>query len=844
MQLNAFMRAIFLSACLAGSSSAASLGGIKPQGADGKPLNLSFESGTLNDWTATGTAFAGQPIKGDLVSRRRTDMKSEHEGEFWIGGFETKGDPGTGTLTSVSFKVSQPWASFLVGGGPDESTRVELVTREEGKETVIYKVSGVERENLQRAVVDLQKFQGKEIFVRLVDQHTGHWGHLNFDDFVFHAAKPSFANAIDTSKKASLVALPPTDDVKFSGLSAAQAVKEVTLPAGFKVTLFAGEPDIQQPIAFCLDERGRLWVAEGYTYPRRKGAPPSPIAADGKPNKEQLADIFGSNDRILVFEDSNNDGTFDKRTVFLDKLNLISGLEVGFGGVWIGAAPYLMFVPVTDWDEPKPAGDPQVLLDGWDFLRDTHETLNTFQWGPDGWLYGCHGVFCPSNVGKPGTPKSQRQWVDAAVWRYHPTKRLFEVFSEGTSNPWGLDFDEHGQAFIEACVIPHLFHMIQGARYHRQGGAHYAANADEIQRFAAKKEGRSDKTLHPFIYDDIKTIADHRHYVGDKGPHAANNRSDAAGGGHAHAGLLVYQGDSFPAEYRGKLFMNNIHGQRINMDSVERKGSGFVGKHGADFLNFNDKWSQAIDLRTGPDGSVFVIDWYDKNQCHHNNVDGHDRGNGRIFKVSYGSPKQGLVDLRKESDAKLIELALTSKNSWHARTASRLLQERGQKGTLDSELLAMPAARLANAEAPSVHALRHAWLLHVAGKLHEQQSTKLLQHPTDIIRAWAIQLACEDKNPSDTLLKEFARMAREDKSPVVRLYLASALQRLPNAKRTEILEALLAHSEDATDHNLPLMYWYAAEPVAGQSVASAARLLAKTKIPLVREYITRRMTAK
>ena len=635
----------------------------------------------------------------------------------------------------------------------------------------------------------------------------------------------------------------PTDDVKFSGLSADQAAKEITLPPGFKATLFAGEPDVVQPIAFCIDDRGRLWVVEGMTYPKRQPE------GQGK-------------DRILVFEDTDNDGKFDKRTVFMEKLNLVSGIEVGFGGVWLGAAPYLSFVPVKDWDNPKPAGEAQILLDGWDFARDTHETLNTFTWGPDGWLYGCHGVFCPSNVGKPGTPKEQRQWVDAAVWRYHPTKHQFEVFSEGTSNPWGVDFDANGQCFIEACVIPHLFHMIQGGKYQRQGGAHYAANADEMKRFAASKEGKSDKTLNPHVYDDIKTIADHRHYLGDKGPHAANGQSDAAGGGHAHAGLLVYQGDSFPAEYRGKLFMNNIHGQRINMDIPERAGSGFVGKHGADFINFNDRWSQIINLLTGPDGSMFMIDWYDKNQCHHNDVNGHDRSNGRIFKISYGEKRAASVDLQKLSDEELVKL-LGSKNSWHARHAQRILQERFALGT-NLGTQAKTAAHLEELALVNVYKagsfgvdpkqgpfgplpqdekLRVIWAHHVTRGTTEATAQTLLHHEDALVRAWTIQFACEDKKPSDTLLKEFARMAREDKSPVVRLYLASALQRLPVAQRGEILEGLLAHAEDATDQNLPLMYWYAAEPVAGQGVATAAKLLAKTKIPQVREYITRRMTA-
>jgi putative membrane-bound dehydrogenase-like protein len=670
---------------------------------------------------------------------------------------------------------------------------------------------------------------------------------------------------------------------KPAALSGEDAVKAMTLPPGFKATLFAGEPDVKQPIAFAIDDRGRLWVAEGYTYPKRKGAPPKiGTNASSTPTKEQLADIFGSNDRILVFEDSDGDGKFDKRTMFLNNLNLVSGIEVGFGGVWIGAAPYLMFVPVKNWDNPAPAGDPQILLDGWDYARDTHETLNTFHWGPDGWLYGTHGVFCPSNVGKPGTPVAQRQWVDAAVWRYHPTKHQFEVFAEGTSNPWGFDFDENGQLIEEACVIPHLFHMVQGGRYHRQGGAHYAVGPDETARFAAKKEGKTDKTLHPFIYDDIKTIADHAHFRGGQWTDKDRLASDDLGGGHAHAGMLIYQGDSFPAEYRGKMFMNNIHGARINMDIPERAGSGFVGKHGADFLKFNDIWSQVVDLRTGPDGSIYMIDWYDKNQCHLNTIESHDRSNGRIYKVSYGENRQLAPtdpnkpptlpwpkNLAAEPEHGTHEYLLHP-NDFYRRQARRILQERAAAGTLktdvrqDMRFLAGLTAREALEKAAaktagSILSVSRIGLappatndsmrlsvilgLHVTGGLDQNDVNRLLTDKSEIIRAWIIQLACEDKKPSDAVLKEFARMAREDQSPVVRLYLASALQRLPLAQRGEILEGLLAHAEDAKDHNLPLMYWYAAEPLAGESVSSAAKLLAKTKIPQVREYITRRMTA-
>ena len=140
-------------------------------------------------------------------------------------------------------------------------------------------------------------------------------------------------------------------------------------------------------------------------------------------------------DRILIFEDTNGDGEFDTRKVFADKLNLVSGLEVGFGGVWVGAAPNFLFIPDRDGDD-RPDGPPQVLLDGWGY-QDTHETLNTFTWGPDGWLYGCHGVFTHSRVGKPGTPDAERVPINAGIWRYHPTRHVFEVFAARHQQPLG-----------------------------------------------------------------------------------------------------------------------------------------------------------------------------------------------------------------------------------------------------------------------------------------------------------------------------------------------------------------------------------------------------------------------
>ena len=640
-------------------------------------------------------------------------------------------------------------------------------------------------------------------------------------------------------------AAPPADVVPFAGLSAPEAVGAMSMPKGFQAHVFAAEPDVQQPIAFCLDHCGRVWVAEGYTYPTRRGDPPAEqrVAGDDPSHASpaQLQDIFGGLDRILVLEDTDGDHHFDKRTVFLEHLNLVSGLQVGFGGVWIGAAPYLLFVPIDDGENPKPAGDPRILLDGWDYKADTHEVLNTFTWGPDGWLYGCHGVFCPSFVARPGTPRDQRQRVDCAVWRYHPTRHQFEIFTEGTSNPWGIDFDENGQLFLEACVIPHFWHMIQGARCQRQGGQHFAITREEQARCQPFLPDKAPRYLNPFIYQDIQTHGDHVHWAGSRGPHAANARSDAVGGGHAHAGLMVYLGGSWPANYRNKVFIGNIHGQRLNMDVPERHGSGYVGHHGPDFLNFNDSWSQTLNQLYDQDGSVYIIDWYDKNQCHNPREDGHDRSNGRIYKVVYNNEPTSRVDLSKLSDDALVQ-ATDSLKEFTVRHARQVLQERATGGTLGKT--AGDALRKRLLQAPTTRArLRALWVLHAIGADDEPFLLGLLRHIDEFVRAWAIQLLFEPHQPGDAALSELARMAREDPSPLVRLYIASALQRAPVDKRRPVLEPLLAHAEDADDHNLPLMYWFALEPVVGGDTGTGLELLDSARIPLLREFITRRLAS-
>ena len=580
-----------------------------------------------------------------------------------------------------------------------------------------------------------------------------------------------------------------------NGLAPEEAARAMTVPPGFQVKLLACEPDVQQPIAMAFDDRGRLWVAEAYSYPTR-------------------VEDKDARDRILIFEDTDGDDQFDKRTVFQEQLNLVSGLEIGFGGVWVGAAPNLLFIPDRNGDD-TPDGPPEILLDGWGW-QDTHETLNAFTWGPDGWLYGCHGVFTHSNVGKPGTPDSERTKINAGIWRYHPQRHSFEVFSEGTSNPWGIDFNDHGHAFQTACVIPHLYHSIQGARYQRQAGQHF----------------------NPYTFDDIKTIANHRHWIGNQWNNPDRETSDEVGGGHAHAGAMIYLGGVWPQRYCGKLFMNNIHGARLNEDRLTPLGSGYVGDGEPDFCFANDSWSQFISLAYGPDGQVTVIDWYDRNQCHHHDSKTHDRGNGRIFKILYGNSVHVPVNLSVHSDTKLVELLLHN-NEWFVRHARRLLQERFVKGSLAQETPSLLQKALAAATSTRTR-LRALWGMHAVGISSDDVLLEILSDADPAVRGWAIQLAAEDRKLSPAFLSRCEELSVKDPSPVVRLALTSALQRISIDQRWKIVAGLLTHAEDVSDHNLPLMIWYAMEPLVPIDPARAIQLAISSRIPLVSRYITRR----
>jgi putative membrane-bound dehydrogenase-like protein len=567
------------------------------------------------------------------------------------------------------------------------------------------------------------------------------------------------------------------------------------LPEGFRARLVAAEPRMIKPIAMNVDDRGRVWVIETHTYPN--------WIKDGRPGT----------DRVLIFEDKHGKGEFDC-TVFLDNGANLSGIAVGFGGVWLCASPHLLFIPVRP-GEDKPAGPAQVVLDGWS-LQTKHNVFNGLIWGPDGWLWGLNGIQAGAKVGAPGTPDAERVALNCGVWRYHPTKKRFEVVAWGTTNPWGLDFDDYGEAFITNCVIKHLFHVVHGAHFKRMYG----------------------EDLNPHTYGLIESCADHIHWAGGNWTDSRGGvgAHDAAGGGHAHAGALVYLGDNWPSEFRNRVFMCNIHGNRVNQDILERKGSGYVARHAPDFLLARDPWFRGLALCCGPDGGVFVSDWCDTGECHN-----YDKTSprGRIYKVNYGEPKPTAVDLAKLGDEDLVRLQL-HRNDWWVRHARRLLQERAAAGKLAASV--QPQLRRMLTEQTDVpRKLRALWALHVVGGCDEKALLALLASKDEPMRAWAVRLLVEDRYLSDDAAARLAALAREESAASVRLALASALQRLPYGQRWPIAEGLVPRAEDATDPNLPLMLWYGIEAAVPADAPRAIELLRKVRIPLLRQSIARRI---
>lgn len=579
------------------------------------------------------------------------------------------------------------------------------------------------------------------------------------------------------------------DNRKGSGqpyLKAEETVAKMKVADGFEVKLFAAEPQLVNPIAMTVDEKGRIWVVECFEYPKR--------TAKGKMPR----------DRIKILEDTDGDGVCDKVTTFIEgkdfpvPFDLASGIEVGNGGVYLGAPPYLFFIENKN-DKP---GKIEILLKGFG-SQDTHETLNTFQWGPDGRLYGLHGVFTYSEV-TPGQGDGPTTRLNAAVWRFDTKTKKFEVFSEGTSNPWGMDWrNTDGQFILCCCVIPHLFHMVPGGNYKRQGGV----------------------PSNPYVYGEIKEICDHTFHKES---------------GWAHAGLISLDTPIMPEKYRNSVIFGSIHGCSLKQNVLSPNGSSFTAKRADDFLVSGDKNFRPINLRWGPNGEIYCIDWHDQNPCHQTNPDDWDYERGRVYRIQpKGLKTKKAEDLGKKSDKELVEL-FEADNPYVYRTATRLIGERADRfdkeliagrwavGGLEWERLRYLAVRtlaltLKVKDLPDLRKLSDKELKNFANgiefALAGEEMNKDLKPQSDImLQYFGLHLSAivrhigELGSVDPRVLKEILPpIAKHVRSSSVRRELGSAVARLEGDKSL-LLRALMSRKEDASDPNIPQLLWVAYEP--------------------------------
>jgi len=588
-----------------------------------------------------------------------------------------------------------------------------------------------------------------------------------------------------------------------------EALEMLRLPEGFSATLFAAEPEVRNPIAMTWDHRGRMWVAENFTY-----------AESSKRFDLNLRD------RVLIFEDSNGDGRADQRKVFTDRVQMLTSVELGRGGVWLMCPPQLLFVPDADGDD-VPDGEPVVILDGFTVAKDNyHNFANGLRWGPDGWLYGRCGHSCPANIGLPDAPEDQRVPMKGGIWRYHPERKVVEVVVHGTTNPWGHDWDEHGEGFFINVVHGHLWHLIPGAHFRESGGV----------------------SSNPHVFERLDMHADHWHFdTAKKWQDSRDGRASDFGGGHAHVGMMIYQADQWPEDYRGKLFTLNLHGRRANVERLERVGSGFVGHHESDRFFSDNTWFRGIDIRSGPDGSGYILDWSDTGECHSHG--GVHRTSGRIYRISYGEPEapdfSDLADLTPIG----IERLLRHPNVWFERQLRERLRDRLPDAAVAERLWEIAADR----SETTVHRLRALWTSHTLGSSNPGRLAGLLDDDSENIRAWAVRLLTDggaidrlNSQPRTTespvsapTYETLVAMAAGDPSGLVKLALASAQQRLPVGQRAEIAAALVADPAFAADHNLPSIVWYGLIPLAESDPGKLAEVAAACRWPDTLRWIVR-----
>ncbi|HKX62791.1 MAG TPA: PVC-type heme-binding CxxCH protein, partial [Verrucomicrobiae bacterium] len=559
-------------------------------------------------------------------------------------------------------------------------------------------------------------------------------------------------------------------------LTPAAAAQSFKVPEDLEFQQVLTEPIVAQPVFLNFDERGRMWVVQYRQYPAPAGL--QVVSKDvfwravyDRVPESPPRGVKGL-DRITIHEDTDGDGTYDRHKTFVDGLNIATACEKGRGGVWVLNPPYLLFYPDRN-DDDVPDGDPEVRLEGFG-LEDTHSVVNSLRWGPDGWLYAAQGSTVTGRIRRPG----ETNWVYSQgqnIWRYHPETRRYEVFSEGGGNAFGLEIDGQGRIF-------------SGHNGGDTRGFHYAQGA--YLRKGFEKHGELGN---PYAFGYFPQM------TGTPGERFTHN-------------FVIYAGGALPQRYRGRLFGIEPLQGRVVLSEIQPAATTFVTRDIERVVTSSDSWFRPVDIKAGPDGAIYVADWYDRQVTHTRNQEGNiDAGNGRIYRLQSKGARPRPLQLAAMPSAELVRTALRSENLWVRQTALRILGDRRDSSVVPAlrENISGPGDQLA---------LESLWALNLTlarpGRvcsLPEDLSLELLRHPNRQVRIWTVRLLGDERTVTANQARELAALVSDRNMSEVRAQLACTARRLPTPDALPMIAGLLAQSGDVNDARLPLLIWWAIE---------------------------------
>ena len=554
-------------------------------------------------------------------------------------------------------------------------------------------------------------------------------------------------------------------------LAPADAMKTITMREGFAVDLIAAEPAVTQPLFLSFDSRGRLWVTQYIQYQYPAGLKVVSYdqhlrAVFDKVPEPPPRGVKGA-DKVTVFEDKDGDGHFETHRDVITGLNIATAAVKGAGGIWVLNPPYLLFYRDAN-DDDVPDGDPEVRLSGFG-LEDTHSVTNSLQFGPDGWLYAATGSTTTGNVSSRVT-KNVR-WVGQHIWRYHPQTDVFEIFAEGGGNTFSTEIDAQGRVF-------------SGTNGGNRG-MHYDQGMHGAKNFG--KHGTPGNAYAFGYFEHMVTKGDTRRF------------SQA---------FCIYDGDLMAKELGGRIIAPNSLQNLVNVSRRVADTSTFQAVDEAPLMKSTDRWFRPVDVKVGPDGAIYLADWYDTRLSHVSPIDDWSKADGRIYRVrpADATIRHEKFDLHTAPAESLVNY-LSHPNKWFRRQAALELQWRGLKS-------ALPAAEKLARDKSNPHAFDALCAVELLRGLRDEVATELLTHPDPYLRRWVVRMAGDDREVSLPLASALVDLGGREKQPEVRTQLLATARRLPAVTALPIVRAMLGNEADARDQRMPLMFWWTIESKA------------------------------